>query len=241
MLDAGSVNSSAPAQSPRLPKHVCTFGTCELPSPAQLWAARSRGEHVPLAQPGTSQMWGSSSLSSYPQRFLNEFCCDRNQCQREERKIRSSRVLWQQQGHRDKQPLAKPEQCRRTNGMGQAGWHRGTGGSAPREKLGSRCPALHLAHPAFHLRGHAPDTGTHSWSGTAVRAEAAGTCLLLLDPFAEAPAWPLTTWGVSSHVAPKQFQLLMCVSEQQREQGARRDGLGQRCRTASTTQIPCST
>lgn len=76
---------------------------------------------------------------------------------------------------------------------------------------------------------------THSWSGTAA------ACLLLLGPFAEAPAWPLTTWGVSSHVAPKQLQLLMCVSEQQREQGARRDGLGQRCRTASTAQIPCST
>lgn len=71
-LHAGRVNPSAPARSLRLLERVCTPKTHELPSPSQLRSARGHSERVPLARPGTYQMGGSISPSSYPQRFLNE-------------------------------------------------------------------------------------------------------------------------------------------------------------------------
>lgn len=41
-------------------------------SSSRLRRARGHSKHVPLTRPGTYQMGGSISPSSYPQRFLNE-------------------------------------------------------------------------------------------------------------------------------------------------------------------------
>lgn len=108
----------------------------------------------------------------------------------------------------------------------------GQAGSAPGDELGDpvalRC-TLHI--PASHLHAHTHNVCSRARPGTAAR------CLPLLDTSAGTPARPLTARRVSSHVAPKQLQLQIWKSEWQREQGARRDGLGQRCRTAGNRSL----
>jgi len=107
-------------------------------------------------------------------------------------------------------------------------------GSAPREELGgSCCPAPHTTHPSV----------SPLCARTLCRHPlVAWDCSLpLLDASAGTPAWLPMARGVSAHVAPKQLQLLIRRSEQRREQGTRRDGLGQRCRTASSCTDPCLT
>lgn len=193
-LHAGSVNPLAPARSLGLLERICTPKTHELPSPSQLHGARAHSERVLLAQPGTHQMGGSISPSSYPQRFLNEMSfVVTTTSVRGNKRERDLNGLY----GRDKDTgTSSHKQSQGSTGRetvsDEQGSREGRAGSAPREELGDPVALRHTLHiPASHFCVHTPNAGTYSRSGTAAR------CLPLLDTSAGTLAWPPDSTGRS--------------------------------------------